>query len=604
MRTDIGFSSVRTKLVILSGLTLVSLLAAAALFLFFGIEQQRKIDQLVNEELPRIENVHEFSRSFLVTQASLSQLLNRKNAGGFKDAQLTSLVELVEAGLKELAVRAPELAKDGTVDEASRKAIADFSENVQSSLDNLAFDPAYATMSADAAWESYVLVNAFLEKSLEVMRKDLDGLRLDAEVEARKGRLLQIAILIAAALANIILSVFLSRLIMKPLRAAGEALRAIAEGDFSQDIPKLRQKDEFGQLLSDVADLKERIAAMVAKVRDESDLLLGIGEGLSANMVETAAAVGAITANIAGVKDQSLTQSAGVTETHATVDEIVSVIRKLNGYVEDQSSCVDESSASIEEMVANIKSVTEILQRNAVSVDKLLAASEEGRSGMADVSGLVVDMAKESEGLLEAGDMIQKVASQTNLLAMNAAIEAAHAGESGKGFAVVADEIRKLSEDSGQQGKEITFVLQKLKASIDKITTSSEIAEALFENVFRLAKVVAEQEAIINNAMTEQNTGGGEILLAIGQINTTTSQVKDGSAQMLAGSREVLDEMNRLSDATRMITDRMTEMSAGAGQIENAIGHVGSLSRDNKDGLDLLKRELSWFKLAKAGTEG
>ncbi len=598
MRFSFGSASVRAKLVALSGLTILSLIAAGAIFLLFGIGQQRKLDQVVNADLPRMQSVYELSRSLLVAQASLSQLINRSNAGGFKEEQLRALSDLVEGKIKDLEARVPVLIKSGIIDEGTSKDIADFAESVKGSVENLAFDPAFATMNADAAWEKYSSVNAVLEKLIERQGAEASALRIKAKADALTGQGIQASVLIATALANILLSVILSRLILRPLGIAGGALQAMAGGDFSQEVAALDRGDEFGKLVSDVGSLRERVASMVAGIRGEADSLLEIGADLSANMTQTAEAIRHISANISSIKDQSLGQAAGVEETQATVDEIVSVIHKLNACVEDQSSCVDESSSSIEEMVANIKSVTQILSRNAASVQELVTSSERGREGMAEVSALVQEIAKESDGLMDAGAMIQQVASQTNLLAMNAAIEAAHAGESGKGFSVVADEIRKLAEDSDQQGRAITLVLQKLKSSIDRVAASSGLAQTQFESVYGSAKTVTDQESVILDAMTEQSAGSGEILLAIEEINKVTNQVKEGSAHMLGGSRDILEEMKRLTAAAQEITDRMNEMAAGAKQIDTAVGHVEEISRRNKEGIDLLKKELSGFTLS------
>jgi methyl-accepting chemotaxis protein len=596
--SSFGSASVRAKLSLLSGLTILSLLAAGAIFFLVGIGQQRKLDQVVNSDIPRMQAVYELSRSLLVVQAGLSQLINRSTAGGFKEEQLSALSAQVDGKIKNLKSRLPLLVKTEIIDEATGKDIAAFAESASSSLESLAYDPAFATMSADAAWEQYSSVGAVLEKLIEKQSDGASALRQRAKADAAAGQRIQTAVLLATALANILLSILLSRLILKPLGVAGEALRAMAEGDFSRSVGRIERTDEFGTLVSDVEALRQKIAAMVAGIGGEADRLLEIGEELSVNMTQTAEAVRHITANISSVKDQSLGQAAGVDEAQATVDGIVAVIDKMDGCVDSQSSCVDESSSSIQEMVANIQSVTQVLQRNASAVQELVSSSEEGRRGMGEVSGLVREISEESAGLMEAGDVIQKVASQTNLLAMNAAIEAAHAGESGRGFAVVADEIRKLAEDSGQQGKAITVVLRKLKASIDRVTASSNASQAQFESIYDSARKVTDQEAVILDAMTEQSAGSGEVLVAIEQINRITSQVKEGSAQMLVGSREVLEEMKRLTEATQAISDRMNEMAAGAGQIDAAVGQVSELSRKNKEGIDILKRELSGFRLS------
>ena len=159
-------------------------------------------------------------------------------------------------------------------------------------------------------------------------------------------------------------------------------------------------------------------------------------------------------------------------------------------------------------MVANIRSVTGILQKNSESMQQLSTSSEEGRTSVAGTVAFTGKIEEQSQSLLQASSMISNIASQTNLLAMNAAIEAAHAGEAGKGFSVVADEIRKLAEDSGKQGKAITANLKQVISSIHKIAESTSNLQKKFNEIYSLTKTVDQQEHVIMNAMQEQSDGG------------------------------------------------------------------------------------------------
>lgn len=248
----------------------------------------------------------------------------------------------------------------------------------------------------------------------------------------------------------IICAILMARSLSSPIAYAITILKDIAEGDLTKEI-KVTSKDEIGDLAHYINFTVEKIKHLVSAIKREATNLSLTGTDLAANMTETAASINEITATIKSIKYQTGSQALSLKGTNVTMKDVADNIDVINDQIQKQSDYVNASSSAIEQMLANIKSVTNSLIRNEENITKLTEASKIGHTGLQEVSGDIREIARESEGLLEINAVIENIASQTNLLSMNAAIEAAHAGEVGKGFAVVADEIRKLSESSSEQ---------------------------------------------------------------------------------------------------------------------------------------------------------
>lgn len=407
-----------------------------------------------------------------------------------------------------------------------------------------------------------------------------------------------------ATLALLIALAFLISIIFKPLLRLELALASIGSGDadLSQRI-EAHSGDELGRMASSFNTFADKLGGIIDTARGVADELGADGAELGKAMAKTESSLSRVRAAIVEAREKSAEENVGATKAAEAVAAIAGRLEALAASIEAQSSGVVQSSASVEEMVSNIKSVGASVDRIAAELELLMSAAETGREKLAEVEMTIQDIARQSGTLADTNEAIAAIASQTNLLAMNAAIEAAHAGEAGKGFAVVADEIRKLAESSATQSQETGRELGAIKAAIDGVVgSSSEAAKSFSETVSAIVRT-NDLATEVRRAMAEQDEGSKQILQALGEINTATAAVKNSSTEMSSTGAEALAEMRSLEESSKRVQVIMDEVETEAAAIGEAAAQAIRTAERTEDGISLLRTELGRFKI-EDGTDG
>ncbi len=390
--------------------------------------------------------------------------------------------------------------------------------------------------------------------------------------------------------------IFALRLV-RSINRVSDSLKNISrgEGDLTISLPPTGEY-ETSLLSYYFNETILKLRNSIHKIGSDSNEMGMVGSDLESNMLSVNEFTSKIAHSLEELTEDFLVQEKSIAETNAAIVQIIETLRLSNASVEKQVGAVQEAFSSFEIMKSSIDVVDGHVKETQSAISNLYTATNEGRAMLAKANEISQQIREASGNVFEASTVVQNIASQTNLLAMNAAIEAAHAGEAGKGFAVVALEIRHLAEESNLQGKKITTTLKNLTEEIEVLAETASNTVEQFNFISQYSDKVSQLISGVVKAMDEQERTGNAIWELIREINDITGTVRSNSKEMLIGGEKIIEETSRLQALTLEVKNGMEEVDSQVELINDATQDSLSIAMQNKESINRLVEEVGQFK--------
>lgn len=445
------------------------------------------------------------------------------------------------------------------------------------------FKDANKFMSYRVVGDSIFCASVFVNPYIEPV-KDMD-------------RVLLITAIVVGFILLLVITLFLGRLVRRPLKELIEKIKILAEGegDLTQEII-FHSNDEVGELASSINQFIISLKTIIGNIKLRSNETQKIKESLLDEAKDSAIIGSNISENVQDIKNNISKLDDEILESMKIEQSIEVQIEELDREIENQVSAVEESTASINEIVASLNNVSTITTNKYNATLKLVDITKTGGDKVVFMNNVVSEIHESVQQISSMVTLINDIASQTSLLSMNAAIEAAHAGDEGKGFAVVADEIRKLSESTGNNVASITKVLADIKSQVNEATLASSDTNNAFVEISSEVESVSQALSEINLSTAELSNGGEQILDAMYILQDVSSKVRNGASEMKDGAKNMSTAMNQVKNISKDVLGKVDRISRNSKSIADGADTINELSINLSDNTNDLNSEIQRFK--------
>jgi methyl-accepting chemotaxis protein len=352
---------------------------------------------------------------------------------------------------------------------------------------------------------------------------------------------------------------------------------ALADMNFGVFIP-VNRTDEIGDMQRALLTIRERLQKTITDITNEQMSQKNISLNLKTSIQDSSGSLEVIRQNMDTVQNKADVQVESVKQTAESVEGIINHIRFLDEAVETQGYHINQSSESIERMVEDIESVRKVVGQVQEITSRLSGASETGQRMLKKLNEELGGIAEQSAFLEAANAALVNIAAQTNILAMNAAIEAAHAGEAGKGFAVVAGEVRTLAESSNKESTSINQEIKEMREGIVRIRRVSVETVETMGQMFREITDMGNSFNQVTTAVEAQSSNGSRILTALTTLRDTAEQVRTGSGEIKRESGSIHDIVENLEHISRDVNESVADVQTACRGIAESLERAQNIA--------------------------
>ena len=398
-------------------------------------------------------------------------------------------------------------------------------------------------------------------------------------------------------------TVFFALRIKRTFTTMVEHCNKFSTGDFTANFDEYFIA-EANSLSKGFETFSQNIRMLVGKIFNSASSVSEMSKSLSQASESIKTSVGDTVSAISQIDSTSSHQTSAVQQVDDAVNEIVGEAQELSKEIDSQNQIISYSSASIEEIVQSMDSVHKHINEAAGHVEELVKLASDNKNAVSLATQNIVNVRKESASLQEMNNVISSVAAQTNLLAMNAAIEAAHAGAAGKGFAVVADEIRKLAETAAKQANSSSTYLRAIQEKIDGIAESAVSIDKSFTGTIQRINDISQVVTQLEQSTAEQEMLSGQVLQALNDIQGSTHNITTNVNGITASTSQTSQLCHKLRSLNEDVNAGISVCKKAATQMQNASMTINVVANSTKISVSDLLEAVSSFHVERRKNTG